>query len=219
MRIIILAAGQGFQLDGYNTVLIKHPKTGQCIMEQYLELFDYREITMVVGYRAVNIMHRYPKLRYVFNSQWSITNNSYSLGLALSDEPCFVVSSDMFIDKEIFKMMEDAEANCVLTENSEERVLASLNCSLEDRRIQEIYQGEVRTRQDPEAIGVYKITDSNLLSIWRHSCLRHTNLFHAQNLPLNEETSVYSVDIGSYNLDEINTPLDYIKLIDKYSAE
>jgi len=188
-------------------------------MEHYLELFDYREITMVVGYRAINIMHRYPKLHYVFNSQWSITNNSYSLGLALNDEPCFVVSSDMFIDKEIFKMMEDAEANCVLTENSEERVLASLNCSLEDRKITEIYLGEVRTRQDPEAVGVYKITDSNLLSIWRHNCLRHTNLYQGQNLPLNEEAPVYSVDIRKYNLDEINTPLDYIKLIDKYSAE
>ena len=116
-------------------------------------------------------------------------------------------------------MMEEAKADCILTKNREDRVLTSLNCSLEGRKIKGIYQGEVRTRQDPEAIGVYRITDSNLLSIWKRSCLQHTNLFHAQNLPLNTGVPVHCVDVGQYNLDEINTPLDYMKLIDKYSAE
>ena len=219
MRVIILTAGQGFQLDGFNTVLIKHPKTGQRIIEQYLEIFNYKQITVVVGYRAINIMHQYPKLHYVYSSKWSVTNNSYSLGLALNDEPCFVVSSDLFMDKEIFTMLDEAEPDCVLTENSEDRVLASLNCSLEGRRIREIYQGEVRSHEDPESLGVFKMTDRNLLRLWKRNCLRHTNLFIGQNLSFNEEIPIYSVDIGRYNLDEINTPLDYIKLIDKYSAE
>jgi len=219
MRIIILAAGQGFQLDGFNTVLIKHPKTGRSIIEQYLEIFDYNQITMVVGYRAINIMHQYPKLHYIYSSKWSVTNNSYSLGLALNDEPCYVVSSDLFIDREAFTMLDEAEPDCILTENREDRILTSLNCSLEGRRITEVYQGEVRSHQDPEAVGVYKMTDRTLLRLWKRNCLRHTNLFNGQNLPLNEEVPTYSVDIGSYNLDEINTPLDYIKLIDKYSSE
>ena len=219
MRVIILAAGQGFQLDGFNTLLIKHPKTGLRIIEQYLEIFDYKQITVVVGYRAINIMHQYPKLHYVYSSKWSVTNNSYSLGLALNDEPCFVVSSDLFMDKEIFTMLDEAEPNCVLTENSEDRVLASLNCSLEGKRIREIYQGKVRSHEDPESLGVQKITDRTLLRIWGKNCLRYTNLFNTQNLPLNEEVPIYCVDIGRYNLDEINTPLDYIKLINKYSTE
>ena len=153
MKVIILAAGQGFQLDGFNTVLIKHPKTGQSIIEQYLEIFDYKQITMVVGYRAINIMNQYPKLHYVYSSQWSITNNSYSLGLVLDDKPCLVVSSDLFIDKDLFKRLDEAEPNCVLTENSEDRILTSLNCSLEGNRLIEIYQGEVRSHLDPEAVG------------------------------------------------------------------
>ena len=219
MRVIILAAGQGFQLDGFNTVLIKHPKTGQSIIEQYLEIFDYKQITMVVGYRAINIMHQYPKLHYVYSSQWSITNNSYSLGLTLSDEPCLVVSSDLFIDKEAFMRLDEAEPDCVLTENSEDRILTSLNCALEGRRLVEIYQGEVRSHQDPEATGVYKISDRNLLHLWKRNCLRHTNLFAGQNLPLNEEIPIYSLDIAPYNIDNINTPLDYIKLIERYNSE
>jgi len=219
MRVIILAAGQGFQLDGFNTLLIKHPKTGLRIIEQYLEIFDYKQITVVVGYRAINIMHQYPKLHYVYSSKWSVTNNSYSLGLSLNDEPCFVVSSDLFMDKEIFTMLDEAEPDCVLTENSEDRIQTSLNCSLEGRRITEMYQGEVRSQQDPEARGVHKITDRTLLRIWKKNCFRHINLFAEQNLPLNEEVPIYSVDIGPYSLDNINTPLDYIKLINKYSTE
>jgi len=219
MRIIILAAGQGFQLDGFNTVLIKHPKTGRSIIEQYLEIFDYNQITMVVGYRAINIMHQYPKLHYIYSSKWSVTNNSYSLGLALNDEPCYVVSSDLFIDREAFTMLDEAEPNCVLTENSEDRILTSLNCSLEERKITEVYQGEMRSRQDPEALGIHKMTETDLLRFWKRNCLRHTNLFAGQNLPLNEEVPIYSVDIGPYSLDNINTPLDYMRLMDKYPSE
>ena len=174
---------------------------------------------MVVGYRAINIMHQCPKLHYIYNDKWSVTNNSYSLGLALNDEPCYVASSDLFIDKEIFKILDKAEPDCVLTENREDRILTSLNCSLEGRRITEIYQGEVRSHQDPESVGVYKVTDRTLLRLWKRNCLRHTNLFAGENLPLKEEAPIYSVDVGPYSLEHINTPLDYIKLINKYPSE
>ena len=215
MRTIILAAGQGFQLDGCVKLLIRDPQSGERIIDQFIKIFSKTKITVVVGYKAIDIMQRYPDLNYVFNSDWKITNNSYSLGLALNDEPCYVVSSDLFIAPEIIKILEDAEPNCILTENRENRELNSLNCKIvKNRQIDEIYQGPRRNINDPEAIGVYKISDKDLLQSWKKNCLRYGNLFAGQNWRF-DMSCVYSVDKENYRLDEINTVFDYLNLIEK----
>ena len=215
MRTIILAAGQGFQLDGCVKLLIRDPQSGERIIDQFIKIFSKTKITVVVGYKAIDIMQRYPDLNYVFNSDWKITNNSYSLGLGLNDEPCYVVSSDLFIAPEIIKILEDAEPNCILTENRENRELNSLNCKIvKNRQIDEIYQGPRRNINDPEAIGVYKISDKDLLQSWKKNCLRYGNLFAGQNWRF-DMSCVYSVDKENYRLDEINTVFDYLNLIEK----
>ena len=56
MRVIILAAGQDCQLDGYNKLLIKDPESGDSVLDKYIEAFNGFNIT-VVGYRAINVMH------------------------------------------------------------------------------------------------------------------------------------------------------------------
>ena len=40
MRVIILAAGQAVQLDGYNKLLIKDPESGASILDKYIEAFN-----------------------------------------------------------------------------------------------------------------------------------------------------------------------------------
>jgi len=214
MRTIILAAGQAFKLDGYNKLLLRDPRSGEKIIDQYFKIFDKTEITIVVGYKAIEVMQRFPHLHYVYNPDWKITNNSYSLGLALNEEPCYVVSCDIFMDPKIIKLLEDAEPNCILTENGENRQLNSLNCSvLKNRQIVEIYQGALRSKKDPEAIGVYKISDSKILREWKKKCVQHTNLFIGQNLPF-EICPIYPVDKGNYRFEEINTVLDYLRIIE-----
>ena len=213
MRIIILAAGQGLQLDGYNKLLIRNPETGERIIDQYIRIFKNSRITIVVGYKAIEIMQRYPNLHYVYNPDWKMTNNSYSLSLALNDESCYVLSSDFFIDAEIIKLLENAEPNCVLTENRDNRQLNSLNCSiLENRQIAEVYQGAVRKKEDPEAIGIYKISDKQLLREWKKKCIQHSNLFAGQNLNF-DICPIYSVDKGKYRFNEINNVMDYMRLL------
>ena len=151
-------------MDGFHKLLLRDPQNGELIIDQYLRIFADTDITVVLGYKAIEVMHRYPDLRYVYNPDWKITNNSYSLGLALDTEPCYVISCDLFIDPEIIRILEEAEPNCILTENSENRQLNSLNCSMsQDRQIAEIYQGSLRSKNDPEAIGVYKISEKGQL--------------------------------------------------------
>ena len=217
MRTIILAAGQGFQLDGCVKLLIRDPQSGNRIIDQYIKLFKRSNLTVVVGYKAIEIIQRYPDLTYVYNSEWKITNNSYSLGLALNGDPCYVLSSDLFVSQETIKILKDAKPNCILTENKENRELNSLNCMIKnDNQIAEIYQGPRRNIQDPEAIGIYKISDKNILESWKINCLRYGNLFAGQNLRF-DLSFVYSVDKGSYAFNEINTVYDYINLIERYN--
>ena len=213
MRTIILAAGQGFQLDGMNKLLLRDPRGGERILDQYLRLFGQTDITVVVGYRAIDVMQRYPKLDYVYNADWKVTNNSYSLGLALSDEPCFVTSCDLLMDDETIKTLEEAGPNGILTDDTENRQLNSLNCSVaDDSRIVELYQGAVRKKGDPEAIGVFKVTDKVLLAAWRRECMRHSNLFCGQNL-LFDGCPLFSVDKGKSRFEEINTVADYMRIL------
>jgi len=217
MRVIILAAGQGFKLDGFNKLLIKHPETGKRIIDTYIEAFQGKDITVVTGYRAINIMHNYPELNYVHNSDWAVTNNSYSLALALDDTPCYVLSDDLIIKPELIKMLDDAPEDCVLTEIRDNRTLTAVNCVVNnDGSINNIYQGTLREQTDPEAIGIYKISDFEILRSWKRNCVEHGNLFAGQNLPLNVDKEIYSCDIGNQSLFEINTPLDYIRLISNY---
>lgn len=214
MQVIVLAAGHGHQLDGYNKLLIRDPFSDKTIIEQFIDIFKEENLKIVVGYRAINVMNRYPNLEYVYNSNWSHTNNSYSLGLALNTEPSLVVSSDIIFDPKLLRLLDQYE-NAVVTSNTVSRTLTSLNCSVKGDRIDEIYQGSLRNQDNPEAVGIYKVSCKDILSIWKNNCLKFTNLFAGQNLPLNGEKNIYNINVDGFRFDEINTPLDYMRLLNR----
>jgi CTP:molybdopterin cytidylyltransferase MocA len=185
-RLIVLAAGEGLQLDGFNKALIRHPRTRERVLDQYLRLFGASKVTVVVGYRAIEIMHRYPQLHYVYNSSWRLTGNAYSLGLALDASPCFVLSADFFLDEAVIDRMRSATPNAVIAAS------------------------------DPEAPGIFKIESPALLREWKARCIEHSNLFALQNLPLDHggADQVFAAPLGDARLFEVNTPLDYLNLIE-----
>ena len=215
MRVIILAAGQGFQLDGCVKLLIKDPVSNKRIIDRLIDIFHEKNITIVVGYKAIEIMQRYPNLNYVFNPDWKITNNSYSLGLALDENPSYVLSSDLIISKNIISKLENSAPNCILTSNRENREMNSLNCSIDNQnKILSIYQGARKKNNDPEALGVFKISTKKVLRKWKKNCLIHGNLFAGQNLPFDIE-SIIAIDKENYRIDEINTVLDMLNIINR----
>jgi choline kinase len=214
MKAIVVAAGQGFEVDGMNKVLITDPFSGKTILENLIEIFGPKNMTIVVGYRAINIMHRYPNLNYVYNPDWKISNNSYSLGLALNEDPCFVLSSDLIFDKKIVEEMICGADNLVLTERRSSRILTALSCSVENGKITDIYPGAIKSVDDPEAIGIYKVANKRVLKVWKQNCLQHGNLFLGQNLPLNLDVDILSFDKMSHRFFEINTPFDFLKVLD-----
>jgi choline kinase len=215
VKTIILAAGQGFQLDHFNKLLLRDPISGQMILDQYLRLFSHTEVVVALGYKAIEVMQRYPDLQYVYNADWKMTNNSYTAALALTEEPCYLLSCDLFLDEGIVNAMEQAGPDCVLTASTDNRQLNSLNANITaEGQILELYQGKPRKAEDPEAMGVYKISSASLLREWKKNCMRHTNLFVGQNLPF-DSVPIQAVDKGEHRLEEINTVFDYLRVLNR----
>lgn len=212
-QVIILAAGRGHQVDGIAKVLIKHPITGKTILEHLVKAFHGKRIIVVVGYRAVQIMQEAPDLEYVINYEWSLTNNAMSLGLALNEEPTYVVSGDIFFDKPLIEYLDKLGPNLVLTESRENRCLNAVHCVLnETESIVETYQGPLKDINHPEAIGLFKITCDQVLRQWKRRCVDHGNLFVGQTLPC-DITPIISAPRGRFLFHEINTPTDYLRLM------
>jgi choline kinase len=214
-KAIILAAGRGNQADGIAKALIRHPVTGKSILDHAIKAFAGKKIVVVAGFRAIQVMETHPEVDYVLNHDWAITNNAMSLALALDDEPSYVVSGDIFFERGLIERLDAEPADLVLTENRENRALSAVHCRLRaDGTVSATYQGPVQDMAHPEAIGLFKISSPTILSAWKRLCTKHGNLFVGQVLPCGEEP-VYAVDRAQAMFDEINTPVDYLQLIER----
>lgn len=212
-RVIILAAGQGFQLDGICKVLLRHPITGKTILQTAIDAFADKDITVVIGYKAIDIMQEYPQLDYVINSNWAVSSNALSLGMALDDRPTYVVSGDIFFDRTLIEELDAATPDLVLCENRENRTLTAVHCVFdEEKHLSETYHGPVRHHQHPEAIGLFKTSSPQLLTKWKKQCLEHGNLFVGETLPCSA-AQISQHDIGNHAFHEINTHGDYLNLL------
>ena len=210
MKLIVLDAGDSFELDGFNKLLLKNPKNGKTIIEEYEEKYSTKNIVVVVGYNAITIVNNFPQFNYIYNNKWQTTNNSYSLSLALDTEETIVTSSDFFIKKSLIKKLEKYD-NCIVIKISENKKLNSLNVSLnKDDLIKSIYYGKSKG-PDFELMGIFKIKDKDILKQWKKNCIKNPNLYIGENLPFSDKIKIIKVDKNE--LFEVNSTQDYINLI------
>ncbi|EHR68996.1 putative sugar nucleotidyltransferase [Burkholderiales bacterium JOSHI_001] len=224
-RAIILAAGKSLQLDGVSKALIRHPRDGRSILAHAVDAFAGKRITVVVGFRAIHIMQHFPQLHFVHNPDWALTNNAGSLGLALAelgtDEPCYVVSGDIFLDRTLVERLDTAAPDLALVSPREKRTLSAIHCVTDaEGQIRETYQGPVRSMAHPESVGLFKISSPALLRAWQRRCVEHANLFAGQLLPCADEAAPVQAEAlqRGENFFEVNTPADYLQLIDESRA-
>lgn len=212
-QVIILAAGKSLQLDGISKVLLRHPVTGKTILDYAIAAFAGKKITVVVGFRAIQIMQAYPQLSFVYNPDWALTNNAMSLALALSEQPTYVLSGDIFLAPELIQRLDGMGGDLVLTSTREKRSLTAIHCVLgAEQQITETYQGPVRSMSHPESVGLFKISSPAVLREWQRRCFAHANLFAGQLLPC-DLGIVEAVELRDEFYFEINTPTDYMQLI------
>ncbi len=214
-QVIILAAGRGSQADGLAKVLIRHPKSKKTVLDHAIEAFRGKRVTVVVGFRAIQVMEQRPEVRYVINNDWAITHNAMSLGLALNDDPTYVISGDIFIEPALIEELDQDNPNLALVDDRENRTLTAVHCILrDDNSISETYQGQIRDVAHPEVIGLFKVSDAKVLRSWKRFCIGHGNLFAGLTLPFNI-APIQAVPRKNHLFEEINTPADYYRFINK----
>ena len=218
MRVIVLAAGQGFRLDGFHKLRIRDPRSGKPLLQHLRDLFAGHDMTVVLGYQAISVMNDFPDVDYVYNEHWSITGNSYSLSLALDDRPAVVVSGDLFFDADLVELIEGAPGDAVLVQRSENKQAHSVRCTSDGQRVTDLYLGEPRKPTDTETIGIYKASNPSLLRAWKRACAQNRSVFCGINLPI-ADTAVAAVDKGELFLHEVNTHLDYLNLLTRARSD
>lgn len=215
MRLIVLAAGQDNLLDGMIKCLIRHPANGKTVLDWVSESASGMEVTVVVGYRAIEIMERYPNFRYIVNPDWAVTNNAYSLSLAIDESPCIVMPGDIFVNSDTIDCLLDCAPDCALSMKRENRSSSAINAKVVQGIIREIYTGPLHDIEDEVLVGLYKISSKSLLRSWQQNGFARSNLFSGKTLPLDDSSAPVKAcrPTTSCAFSEINTVDDYIRLM------
>ncbi len=210
MRLIILSAGDSFELDGFNKLLINNPISGKTIIEQYQSIFEPSEIIVVVGYKAMEIMNRYPNFKYIYNKKWQTTGSAYSLSLALDEKPSIIIESDFFIDE---KLKDEFSSNdeFVVIKKSESKSLNSYKAVINKNKITGVYSGKSKDN-DPELLGVFKISNIETLREWKKNGIQNPHQYIGQSFPY-ETSNIPFIEVSGKSITEINTPSDFINFI------
>ena len=210
--LLILSAGRGIGLDGFHKLNIVSPSTGETILARYRrQLSD--DITVVVGYRAPELMSHNPNLTFVYNYRWFETGSAFSASLGLKKVPVVVVPSDLFLDEAAAMAIRSATGNVIFTSDTENRPVSAVNVSVEGGLIADIYSGPKRRGSDLEFKGIIRIEDLSLLSALGASCEERGALALSDCLELHKE-SFRVVNIDG-QITEINTTEQYMEFYRK----
>lgn len=210
MRLIILSAGDSFELDGFNKLLLNNPISGKTIIEQYQSIFEPSEITVVVGYKAMEVMNRYPNFNYIYNKKWQTTGSAYSLSLALNEEPSIVIESDFFIDEQLKNEFASTD-EFVVIKKSESKSLNSFKAVMKENRITGVYSGKSKNN-DPELLGVFKVSNIETLREWKKNGIQNPHQYIGESFPY-ETAAIPFIEVRGKSITEINTPTDFINFI------
>lgn len=212
-QVIILAAGRGGQADGMAKCLIRHPRTGKTVIDHAITAFQGKKITVVVGFRAIQVMDHYPELNFAINENWVGTGNAASLACALSDEPTYVVQGDVFLSEDLVAELEVIEHDFALTSNRENRIPQAIHGVLDEKQnITSAYQGRIRDQANPELLGLFRVSTPEALDVWRRNSRNHSQMFASTTFPFSE-FPIRAHDLSGHEYPEINTPSDYLRLI------
>lgn len=214
MKLIILAAGDSYELDGFNKLTIKHPKYNMSIIDIYQKIFNVKHIQVVVGFRAMNIMNDYPDFDYILNNKWQTTGSAYSLSLALDKNPSYIISSDFILNPQLDNIFNSDKQDIVYVKKSESKRLTSLKCKVNNDIIENIYRGKSKNMNDYEILGIFKITDPDILYNWKIKSINNPTMYAGETLIMDNFNLSYEI-LDEDLITEINTPLDYINFLNK----
>ena len=78
------------------------------IIDQYIRFFKGMDITVVVGYKAIEIIQLYPNLNYVYNSDWQKGLDKFKLEESITWELAIVTKLNKF-SADVSKAAQDSQ--------------------------------------------------------------------------------------------------------------
>lgn len=217
-KAIVLAAGENYNSDDtLPRVLLKHPSTSKTILESFID--EYDDVVFVLGYQALSILNEYPGIQCVINDKWSSTKSAYSLLQAVphfeDSDTVDVYPSDIFFNKVFFRDFKSLEGNsalCISYRESRHVNAVNLNICTKTNKILSSYKGAIKSIQDPEAIGVFKV---NILLLKKMISTQTSDLHSLYATDLITPPFLQSFDLFdmSDNFSEISNAFDMLNLM------
>jgi choline kinase len=233
LKAVILAAGVASRL---RPLTDKTPKCllkikGKTLLGMTLDnlqengLFD---LVLVTGFEAGQIRdfmdRKYPHLRveYVHNPDYAITNNSFSLWLAmqkLDGHSMLLLDSDIVFEPSVIrKLLESGRENVVALNSAYKNLLGAEEIKIRmdpENRIQEISKEVNPALAAGESIGIELFGQAgtrHLYEVLKRRMLteKRVNEFYEASFEtmIKEGTDIYAVDIAPARCMEIDTPDD-----------
>ncbi len=116
-QVVILGAGRAVR-GSLPSAVADIDERGR-VLDWLLDAFavlDGAQVSFVGGYRAEEVLERYPDLRLVFNREWASTGPAYSLGLvpAMPAGRVFVAYADVIFRSSAVEQLDRAQGDVVL---------------------------------------------------------------------------------------------------------
>jgi hypothetical protein len=210
--LLILSAGRGIGLDGFHKLNLVAPSTGETILARYLRQLS-AAVTVVVGYRAPEMMAQHPSLNYVYNHSWFETGSAFSAGMGLSKAPVIVVPSDLFLDEAAAKGVSTATGNVIFASSTENRPQNSVNIEMDGDTVVDIYTGPKRHGGDPEFKGIVRIEDLDLLEALVKTCEANPAAPFSDCLNLHRQS--FRAVVLDGEVTEINAVAEYVEFFNR----
>lgn len=221
MKAIILAAGIGKRLYPYT---INIPK---CLIEvakkeiikweiEALLPFNFKELIIVIGYGGSLvknlISNNFPdvNIHFVENKDYSTTSNLYSLKLGLlqaDGDEIFIINGDLVFKKEVISEILKSGYENIIAVNKISCNEEDMKVCISNGKVLEVSKKISLNKADGQALGIYKIKNTNILKE-KMGETNGINFFNEAINKMTKEVSIYSVDITRFPSIEIDFPED-----------
>ncbi len=225
MKAVILAAGKGTRLGLDLPKAMVRVDSHRTIIDFQVEnlkvFFPQEDILVVVGFKKELIMASHPRLNYVFNERYAVTNTGKSLlaGLRQVDEDVLWLNGDVIFDLALIPKLLSAGCSCVLVDDK--------RCGPEEVKYRTDEAGFITeiSKQveaaEGEALGLYLVTRDDLNSLRRHLELVGDNDYFEkaiENYIIQEKGRFLAVPAGGLFCHEIDFPED-LELVRAHLAD
>jgi choline kinase len=220
MHLLILAAGASVALDGVNRLSININNKNENIYTRLKKTLEC-DVTVVVGYKAVEVISLTYEANHVNNAFWHETGSAYSAYLGLDeiqkkgknkkDEMICIIPSDLIFSESAAESMKLAISEKIYGVKTEFRNIYSTNLIVQQGSVCGCYEGKIKSIDDPVFRGVIMIKSSSLNKIIE-SCLNYKDKSFLEAV-LDTGIDFEFEELDNKDVYEINCVEDYLDYI------